>query len=156
MMSGAQFHMEMKLDGAYHAITNNLKSHKISRDMAVDLWNMTSDMLLKEVNEARSETRHIEAVLGRMETHLKQMKMAKGPVALPNITAAEGLVSDAKAFYGWVFSLYETYISFVDIISPKKAREANINFTQKMQQQLDNEKMTAVVNRYLALLNGRG
>lgn len=154
MMSGAQFHMEMKLDGAYTALFKNLANNKIPMNMAMDLTDMISETLLKEVNEARNETRRIEAVLNRLEVNIKQLK-SMGPVgmAIKN-PALEGLRQDTKALSGWMYSLYETYISFFDIFNPQIAREANNLFSQKMQKQLDSEKMKAVVNRYAALLNG--
>ena len=154
MMSGAQFHMEMKLDGAYHALLKNLLNKKIPMNMAKDLSDMISDMLLKEVQEARSETRHIETVLNRLETHLKQFKSVGPAGMIIKTPALEAMSQDIKALHGWVYSLYETEISILNVFSPKKAQEVNAKVAQKMQQQLNSEKMSAVVNRFVAMANG--
>lgn len=145
VMTGQAFHMAMQTKGAFKALREGINNGTIPPHMADDIADIIFDSLRGQVEEARKEVRHLEGVLGRLDTNLKAAKTPRaGHIWKPNETVMNGLVNDLKAFHGWVVSIYETDMTILDMIDPAAAQQVNKTISAGMGLTLIARKLQAV------------
>jgi hypothetical protein len=122
-------------EGAFRGMRTLLASGQISGAEASATLRRVYGSLLTEVKEARSELRHLEGALARIENICRTGSMMQN--ASPNDTNYEMLTQNVITFDAWAVSLMETNLTITGILNPQHTREKIKEFGVAMNALMD-------------------
>jgi len=122
-------------DGFFHGLKGLLERNEISESEASAAISRVFGAVLLEIQEARSEMRHLDNVLSRLEMVAKNGKANRH--GRPGDNNHQMLGDNLVAFDGWAISLMETVYTLTGMMNPNHTRQKLQKFTIAMNALMD-------------------
>ena len=125
----------LRKEGFFHCLRILLDRNEISQAEASSAIMRVYGAVLLEIKEARSEMRHLDIVLNRMECIAQSGKNNRN--GRPGDSNHHMLGESLVAFDGWAVSLMETVYTLTGMLNPTHTRGKLLKFTAAMNALMD-------------------
>jgi hypothetical protein len=122
-------------EGFFHGLRMLLDRREISEAEASSAIMRVYGAVLLEIKEARSEMRHLDNVLNRLECIAQNGKSNRN--GRPGDSNHHLLGENLVAFDGWAVSLMETVYTLTGMLNPAHTRGKLLKFTAAMNALMD-------------------